>query len=77
MMPSNGRGTHHHLLKDEMGDGPVNMLPDHNLEKIFITDHEHSAIKYMSFSGKKSYGIRNKDSDLNVANKKYFDMNLI
>lgn len=57
MMPSNGRGTHYHFLKDEMGEGPVNMLPDPNLEEIFMTDYEHSSIKYMSFSGKKSYGI--------------------
>lgn len=63
MMPSNGRGAHYHMLKDEMGEGPVNMLPDHNLEEIFMTDHEHSAIKYMSFTGKKLYEIRIRDSE--------------
>lgn len=68
MMPSNGRGKHYHLLKDEMGDGPVDMLPNHDLKEIFMTDHEHSSINYMSFSGKKSDGIRIKDSiDWNAA----------
>lgn len=58
MMSSNGRGTHHHLLKDEMGKGPVNMLPDHDTKQIFMTDHEHSSINYMTFSGKQSYRIQ-------------------
>lgn len=48
----NGRGAHYHLFESEIGDGPVNLVPDHELQEVFWTDYEQSKIAYTDFEGK-------------------------
>lgn len=47
----NGRGAHYHLLEDEIGNGPVALVPDHHLKEIFWTDYENSKVSYTDFQG--------------------------
>lgn len=51
MLEPNGHGNYFHLLEEELGNGPISMLVDHELEEVFWTDYEQSKISYTDFSG--------------------------
>lgn len=51
MIEPNGRGAHFHLLEEELGNGPISLLVDHELEEVFWTDFELSKISYTDFTG--------------------------
>lgn len=52
MIAPNGRGAHFHLLEDELGNGPISIVPDHELKELFWTDFAQSKISNTDFSGK-------------------------
>lgn len=51
MLPSNGRGAHFHVIEENLGNGPITLHPDHELQKLFWTDFEQSKIAYTDFNG--------------------------
>lgn len=51
MITPNGRGAHFHVLEDELGNGPISMVADYELQEVFWTDFEQSKISYTDFSG--------------------------
>lgn len=46
-----GRGGHQHLFEENLGNGPISMVPDHELEEVLWTDFEKSRISYTDFNG--------------------------
>lgn len=51
MISPNGRGAHFHVLEEDMGNGPMAMVTDHELKEVFWTDYSESRICYTDFNG--------------------------
>lgn len=52
MISADGRGPHFHVLEDDLGNGPIALLADHELQEVFWTDYEQSKVSYTDFDGK-------------------------
>ena len=52
MIAPNGRGPHFHVVKDDLGDGPIAMIKDDERNKVFWTDAAESKISYTDYNGK-------------------------
>lgn len=47
----NGRDSHYHALEEDIGNGPICMQPDHDLNEVFWTDYEQSKIAFTDLNG--------------------------
>lgn len=46
-----GRGAHYHMLEEELGDGPIALVPDFELKEMFWADFESTRIAFTDFDG--------------------------
>lgn len=51
MLSADGRGAHFHVIEEDLGNGPIALLPDHELKEVFWTDYEQSKVSYTDFDG--------------------------
>lgn len=50
-MTTDGRGPHYQIFEERFGNGPITLLPHHEMEHLFWTDFEKGTISYTDYQG--------------------------
>lgn len=53
VLASHGRGPYYHILEEGMGNGPIQIVPDAELNEIFWVDTELNKIGFTDYEGNK------------------------
>lgn len=51
LMEPHGRGAHYHLFEDDLGNGAIEFVNDHDLKEVFWSDFESDKISYTDYEG--------------------------
>lgn len=51
VMTPDGRGPHYQITEERFGNGPISLLPHHDMEHLLWTDFERGTVSYTDFKG--------------------------